>query len=95
MAAHKKKEEGEEPASLPWAECTLQTYSTANGQIDYFVVVGKEKGDSKGQGPTPLMEPRAAYLRVIEKDFKRVKGDIAKQATTVQDFGGLRSAAVP
>lgn len=41
---------GEGPA--PWQQCTLQTYFTAKGLIDYFVVAddGGDSGDGDGDG---------------------------------------------
>ena len=48
MAAHKKEDKGLATAgpsdsdSALWAECMLQTYFTAKGQIDYFVVIEQE-----------------------------------------------------
>jgi hypothetical protein len=61
-----------------WGTCMLQTYFTAKGRIDYFMVVDDEKGGSEGQGPVPSTEPQEAYLREAEKDFEKVKGDIVK-----------------
>ena len=48
--AHKKEDEelaaatvGPSGSNGPlWEECTLQTYFTAGGRIDYFVVVEQE-----------------------------------------------------
>jgi hypothetical protein len=101
-AAHKKtlapatKLEAEPEANSLWDMCILQTYFTAKGRIDYFVVADK-KEDSKGQSlvllpPTELQE---VYLREAEKDFEKVKDDVAKQAAIVQDPGDSRSAVVP
>jgi len=97
-ATHKKTlalAEVDPCASPLWAECTLQTYFTAKGLIDYFVVADKTKKDNKDQGVVPLTKLQEAYLREAEKDFEDVKDDIAKQAAIVQDFGDSRSAVVP
>jgi hypothetical protein len=59
------------------------------------VVVDEKKGDSEGQDPILPIELQAAYLRVVERDFEKVKRDIVKQAAIVQDFGDSRSAVVP
>jgi hypothetical protein len=38
MFSHKRKAKEHESTPL-WEECRLQTYFTAKGRIDYFVVV--------------------------------------------------------
>ena len=75
----------------------LQTYFTAKGRIDYFVVIEQEDEKEGGdqQGPIQLTEPQKAYLEEIEKDFEGIKDDIVEQASIVQGFGNSRSAQVP
>jgi hypothetical protein len=68
-AAHKK--------SALWKECKLQTYFTAKGLIDYFVVVEGKESDlgrfAAASGDTLLTEGEKAYFKKIEEDFKKVK----------------------
>jgi hypothetical protein len=103
-AVHKKElatairpPDADAAASCSWDTCTLQTYFTAKGQIDYFVVFEQEdeKEGSGHPGPIQARGPQRAYLKEKEGDFERVKDDIAEQAGIVQGFGDSRSAQVP
>jgi hypothetical protein len=78
-------------------ECALQTYFTAKGRIDYFVVVDEETGRDLGRagGSVPLTQPEKELFAQLEQDYEAVKGDIGEQASNVHDFGDSRSERVP
>jgi hypothetical protein len=80
-----------------WKECLLQTYFTAKGRIDYFVVVDEGAGRVPGPagGSEPLTEPERVLFAKLERDYADVKGDIDEQASIVHDFGDSRSERVP
>ena len=76
----------------------LQTYFTAGGHIDYFVVVEEaeeEKGRLLGAGKTPLTDSKKACFGTLEEDHQKTKDDVIEQASIVHDVGGSRSARVP
>ena len=75
----------------------MQTYFTAKGLIDYFVVLDEEKGRvcRTAGGPNLLTEPEKELFAKLEQDYKDVKGDIEEQASIVHDFGDSRSERVP
>jgi hypothetical protein len=90
-AAHKR--------SALWTECKLQTYFTAKGLIDYFVVVAGQKSElgrfAAASGDTPLTEGEKAYFEKIEEDFEKVKEEVAREAGIVHDFEDSRASRVP
>jgi hypothetical protein len=90
-AAHKK--------SALWKECKLQTYFTAKGLIDYFVVVddsrSKKHTFAAADKATLLTEGEKACFEKIEEDYQKIKEEIAKEAGIVHDFEDSRSARVP
>jgi Orsellinic acid/F9775 biosynthesis cluster protein D len=96
MPKHKRKASEHKTAAL-WEECTLQTYFTAKGRIDYFVVVDEDKGRvaGAGGGPGVLTGPETELFAKLEQDYKDVKGDLEEQASIVHDFGDSRSERVP
>jgi hypothetical protein len=95
-ACHKTEAKSHE-SSQSWRECKLQTYFTAKGRIDYFVVVDREKSGVRGtaRGSMSLTEPEKELFEKLEKDYKDVKCDLEEQATIVQDIGDSRSERVP
>jgi hypothetical protein len=93
-ACHKTKARSHE-SSQSWKECKLQTYFTAKGRINYFVVVEREKGGETARGSMSLTEPEKELFKQLEKDYKDVKCDLKEQATVVQDIGDSRSKRVP
>lgn len=94
--AHKIKATVHKSCAL-WRAVKLQTYFTAFGLIDYFVVVDEENGGVKGtaRGSMPVTEPEKELFEKLEKDYKDVKCDLEEQATVVQDIGDSRSERVP
>ena len=98
-AAHKR--------SALWTECRLQTYFTAKGLIDYFVVVagktrpelvqglGRSAATASGGGDPLLTKGEKAYFEKIEEDFEKVKEEVAKEAGIVHDFEDSRASHVP
>jgi hypothetical protein len=72
-----------------WEECTLQTYFTSPGSID-FVVVNSKKGDD-GLGTSGLAAPlkpneEELFIR-LEDSYQNVNRDIKQEASAVHDFG--------
>ena len=66
-------------------ECKLQTYFTAKGRIDYFIIADEENSGVKGtaQGSILVTEPKKELFEKLEKDYKDVKCDLKEQATIV------------
>ena len=58
-----KTEARSHESSQSWKECKLQTYFTAKGRIDYFVVVDKEKGGETARGAILLIEPEKELFK--------------------------------
>jgi hypothetical protein len=85
VASHKVKDV-EQRNGLLWRECKLQTYFTAGGRIDYFVVTyNNEKEGFSGfsNDSALLMEPEKELFEKLEKDYKDVKCDLEEQVTVV------------
>jgi superfamily II DNA helicase RecQ len=100
-ACHKTGAKSRESSSS-WKECQLQTYFTAKGRIDYFVVVDKEVLDKEKSGvsktvgdPALSIEPEKELFAELERDYEDAKGDLEEQASVVHDFGDSRSERVP
>jgi hypothetical protein len=71
MSSYKRKAK-EHKLSLLWEGCMLQTYFTANGRIDYFVVVKvnrKERILIEGIGKALLTDLEKACFEELEKDY--------------------------
>ena len=68
--AHKIKATVHKSCAL-WRAVKLQTYFTAFGLIDYFVVVDEENGGVKGtaRGSMPVTEPEKELFEKLEKDY--------------------------
>lgn len=69
-----------------WRECKLQTYFTAGGRIDYFVVTynnAKEGFSGFSNDSALLTEPEKELFEKLEKDYKDVKCDLEEQVTVV------------
>jgi len=94
--AHKIKATVHKSCAL-WRAVKLQTYFTAFGRIDYFVVVDEESGGVKGtaRGSMPVTEPEKELFKKLERDYKDVKCDLKEQATVVQGIRDSRSERVP
>ena len=93
--AHKIKATVHKSCAL-WRAVKLQTYFTAFGRIDYFIVVDEENGGVKGtaRGSMPVTEPEKELFEKLEKDYKDVKCDLEEQTTIVQDIRDSRSERV-
>ena len=88
-SAHNLAAKGHKKVAL-WEECTLQTYFTGKGRIDYFVVVDDNDNKNKQdlinaieQLPTPLKEEEKDLFVKLESNCHNVKGDITEQAGIV------------
>jgi hypothetical protein len=88
-AAHKK--------SALWKECKLQTYFTAKGLINYFIVDNsrlKERMFAAADEPI-LIEGEKAFFEKIEADYEKIREEIVKEAGIIHDFEDSRSIRVP
>jgi hypothetical protein len=99
--AHKAKAKDHKISAL-WKHCKLQTYFTAKGLIDYFVVVDTSIREHRSITSvkvlaTPLLptEGEKAYFKEVEADYNRIKDEIAEQAGIVHDFEDSRSSRQP
>lgn len=84
----KPKEHSKTPL---WRSCKLQTFFTAKGLINYFVVL-------EGINPValaPLPKPTEDLFEMLKQDLGKVKSDMQEQAGIVSDFGDSRSERVP
>lgn len=78
--------------------CKLQTYFTAKGLIDYFVVVEarEEEGPCVTRGQTTaLTEGEQAYFKELEEDCAKAKAEVVREAGIVHDFEDSRASCVP
>ncbi|KAG4427113.1 hypothetical protein IFR05_017404, partial [Cadophora sp. M221] len=97
VASHKVKDAEQKNGSL-WSECRLQTYFTAGGRIDYFVVRDSNKREgflASGNDAALLTQPEKELFEKLEQDYKDVKCNLEEQAMVVQDIGDSRSERVP
>ncbi len=81
-----------------WGSCVLQTYFTAKGMIDYFVVQEDERGcgsaraattarlQGEYQGPRPCSAERQ-LLHELRADLKQAARDAEEKAAKVEDVG--------
>jgi hypothetical protein len=96
MPRHSKKAR-EHKETLLWEECTLQTYFTAKGCINYFVIVnskGEEEIVRLTNSSAQLSSAERACFKKAEAEYGRVKNNIKEQASVVQDFDS-KLARVP
>jgi hypothetical protein len=96
MSSHKRKAKEHESTPL-WKEYKLQTYFTAKGRIDYFIVADEENSGVKGtaRGSMLVTEPEKELFEKLKRDYKDVKCDLKEQATIVQGIRDSRSERVP
>ena len=83
--SHKRKPKEHESTPL-WKEFRLQTYFTAKGRIDYFVMTdGEEEGGVSAQASSSVLltQPEKELFKKLEKEYKDVKCDLEEQATVV------------
>lgn len=79
-----------------WREVKLQTYFTAFGRIDYFIVGENPKASVISKDSSPLVtQPEKELFEKLERDYQDVKCDLEEQATIVQDIRDSRSERVP
>ncbi|PKK43131.1 hypothetical protein CI102_13474 [Trichoderma harzianum] len=81
----------------PWQECRLQTYFTAKGRIDYFVVLEADDG-KKGAtrtGGVRMTEPEEELFGRLEQDAKAAAHDLNKKAGIVPVTDGSRRERIP
>lgn len=80
-----------------WRECRLQTYFTAKGRIDYFVVLeadDKEKGATRTDGVS-MTGPEEDLFGRLEQDAKAAALDLDEKAGIVQVTDGSRWERIP
>ena len=85
-----------------WRSCTLQTYFTAKGLIDYFVVAEVERrernpeseGHDHGQpgcGEPPPSSPERQVFEGLREDMRQAGRDLEVKASAVEDLGQGRA----
>ena len=92
MFSHKRKAKEHDVTPL-WREYRLQTYFTAKGRIDYFIVIDNEKKggvSARASDSVLLTRPEKELFKKLKKDCKDVKRDLEEQASIVQDIGDSR-----
>ena len=86
-----------------WAPCRLQTYFTAKGRIDYFVVEGNAEEEAPGGlelpeedyvGPRPS-SPEFQLLDGLKADIRQASQDLEGKAAVVEDLGQGRGDREP
>jgi hypothetical protein len=83
MFSHKRKAKEHDVTPL-WWEYRLQTYFTAKGQIDYFVVTdNEEKGGvpARASDSVLLTRPEKELFKKLKKDCKDIRRDLEEQAS--------------
>ncbi|KAM0081976.1 hypothetical protein ACKRZS_005853 [Fusarium odoratissimum] len=89
--AHGKKVSQHTSATPLWRACKLQTYFTAKGLIDYFVVGEEERPSSSSSSPVrggeqaPSQEERKLFGD-LKADVDQASRDLDSRAEVVQGF---------
>ena len=82
VAAHKK--------SILQKEYKLQTYFTAKGLINYFVIVNKSRSKDylfiAIDKPILLTKNKKVYFEKIKIDYQKAKEEIVIEASIIHDF---------
>lgn len=105
MPAHGKKASQHREATPLWQNCWLQTYFTAKGRIDYFIVESPSSASlSTSSGAVselgfltpPLSSQEEGNLfEGLKADIIQATRDLGEKARVVQDIGETRADRVP
>ncbi|KAL6407531.1 hypothetical protein AUP68_08550 [Ilyonectria robusta] len=86
-----------------WRDCRLQTYFTAKGRIDYFIVEdpslslsSSSSGEVSALGLlTPPSQEEGKLFNRLKADLAQASCNLEEQAGIVQDEGGSQADRVP
>jgi hypothetical protein len=96
VASQHGRKAAEHKKSPLWDECTLQTYFTSPGRIDYFVVREcKARSLGTRHSVEGLTGPEKDLFAQLEQDYEGVRVDREGQASTVHAIGDSRAERVP
>ncbi|RKK86033.1 hypothetical protein BFJ68_g17171 [Fusarium oxysporum] len=98
--AHGKKASQHTSATPLWRACKLQTYFTAKGLIDYFVVGEEERPSSSSSSPAGGGEPAPSQeegklFGDLKADVDQASRDLDSRAEIVQGVEASRADRVP
>lgn len=111
MPSHGRTASQHNEESPLWEACSLQTYFTAKGRIDYFTVKGEDSRRRNGiMLPTPPRvgttqpvqctgappsSPETQLFEVLRQDVKQAARDLDDKAAVVEDIGDERADREP
>ncbi|KAH6974032.1 hypothetical protein EDB80DRAFT_693274 [Ilyonectria destructans] len=104
MPAHGRKASQHKQDAPLWRACKLQTYFTAKGRIDYFIVEGPSSSSSsasRGEASVlgfltpPLSQEEGKLFDGLKVDIVQASRDLEEKAGVVQDVGESRADRVP
>ncbi|KAH6975566.1 telomere-associated recQ-like helicase [Ilyonectria destructans] len=105
MPTHKKKASQHNSNTPLWTACRLQTYFTAKGRIDYFVIEGpspspstpisRRGGSTLGLLTPPLSQEEGKLFGELKADISQASRDLDEKAKVVQAIEESRADRVP
>ncbi|KAH6981473.1 hypothetical protein EDB80DRAFT_593235, partial [Ilyonectria destructans] len=104
MPKHGKKASQHSKEAPLWEACKLQTYFTAKGRIDYFIIEGPSSSStssSRGEASVlgfltpPLSQEEGRLFDGLKADAVQASRDLDEKAGVVQDVGESRADRVP
>ena len=98
---HRKRASQHSKGEPLWAGCTLQTYYTAKGLIDYFVVIEPEDtaqgfildatAGAVGLSGPPLSSPERRMFDGLRESVRQADRDLDAKAAVIEDPGQGRA----
>lgn len=99
MPAHGKRASQHTSIQPLWKACKLQTYFTAKGLIDYFIVEEAEPSSSPSplgtRGEPPLSQEEGKLFGDLKADIIQASHDLGSRAEIVQGIEESRADRVP
>ncbi|KAJ3453736.1 hypothetical protein MRS44_018368 [Fusarium solani] len=101
MPAHGMKASQHREAVPLWRGCMLQTYFTAKGRIDYFIVEEPSLSSSPSGEVSalrfllPPSQEEGKLFNELKADLAQASRDLEEQAGVMQDVGESRADRVP
>lgn len=107
MPTHKKKASQHNCSTPLWTACRLQTYFTAKGRIDYFVIdspspspspltpISSRGGSTLGLLTPPLSQEEGKLFSELKTDITQASRDLDEKAKVVQAIEESRADRVP
>ncbi|KAJ0126877.1 Uncharacterized protein HZ326_30017 [Fusarium oxysporum f. sp. albedinis] len=94
MSAPSKKSSKHTGAVPRWRTCKLQTYFTAKGLIDYFMVEDPSPSGA-GLATAPMSQEEGKLFENLKADIIQASRDLDEEAGIVQDVEESRADRVP